>query len=356
MTLLRIENEPRDYAWGSATLIPDLLGTESTGEPQAEIWFGTHLGSPAKTEDGKSLADQIEPLGFLVKFLAAEKPLSIQAHPTREHAAMRFSESHPGYSDSNHKPELIAAVTRFRALCGFRPISQTAELLAKLSQLESAFEPWQTAFASGGYRAATKWSLSQDGKSAELLAATATQLPEIADLIASIHEYFPADRGLMMALMMNYVELAPGEALYLPAGNIHAYLSGLGVEVMAASDNVLRGGLTPKPIDIPELIEILDFSELENPKANQKILLSGLTEYQTSCDDFEVYRCEPSSNNLLVDLRLKGRGVLVCTAGEIAICTSQEETIELKRGQACFFEGANYYSILGSGTGYLAMG
>lgn len=356
MTLLRIENEPRDYAWGSQTLIPDLLGHQPTGKPQAEIWFGTHPGSPARTQEGKSLAEQIEPLGFLVKFLAAEKPLSIQAHPTKEHAAKRFAEGHPGYADANHKPELIAAVSEFRALCGFRPNAQTAELLAKLTQLESAFEPWQTAFAAGGYRAATQWALSQDGELADLLAKTSTQLPEMADLISSIHEHFPGDRGLLMALMMNYVELAPGEALYLPAGNIHAYLSGLGVEVMAASDNVLRGGLTPKPIDIPELIEILDFSELENPKANQKVLLAGLTEYQTACDDFEVYRCEPSSSNLLVDLRLKGRGVLVCTAGEIAISTSHEETLELKRGQACFFEGANYFSILGSGTGCLAMG
>ena len=356
MTLLRITNTPRDYAWGSVDLIPDLLGVEPDGKPQAEIWFGTHPGSPSMTSTGESLADKTEPLGFLAKFLAAAKPLSIQAHPSRQHAAQRFAAGHPGYSDPNHKPELIAAVTPFRALCGFRPSTQTAELLAALAESDESFRPWQTAFASGGYRAATQWALTQSGEVADRLVGLAAAIPDSAELLRSIHEHFPSDPGLLMALLMNFVELAPGEALYLPAGNIHAYLSGLGVEVMAASDNVLRGGLTPKQIDIPELMEVLDFFELENPKANQKLLIAGLVEYQTDCDDFKVYRVEPSSSNLLVDLSLRGKGILLCTSGEIAISTSKEETVELRRGEACFVEGANYVSILGSGTGYLAMG
>ncbi|MDA0246875.1 MAG: mannose-6-phosphate isomerase, class I, partial [Actinobacteria bacterium] len=122
MTLLKLTNSPKRYAWGSVDLIPQLLGLKPDGEPQAELWFGTHPSSPAEVldEDGGKLSDRIEPLGFLVKFLAASTPLSIQAHPSREHASMRFAEGYPGYSDPNHKPEAIVAVSEFEALCGFR--------------------------------------------------------------------------------------------------------------------------------------------------------------------------------------------------------------------------------------------
>lgn len=157
-------------------------------------------------------------------------------------------------------------------------------------------------------------------------------------------------------MLLNYVQLRPGEALFLPAGNIHAYLSGLGVEVMASSNNVLRGGLTVKPIDVNELLAVADFSELANPIANQKLVMNGLVEYQTEGEDFRVYRVEPSGSNLLIDIRLTGKAILTCVAGEIAVSTSKEETLVLKKGQACFFDAANYFSILGSGTGYLALG
>lgn len=357
MTLLRISNTPRDYAWGSLDLIPQLLGTQPDGKPQAEVWFGTHPDSESRIEDEQngSLSSRVGDLGFLVKYLAAAKPLSIQAHPSKEWAAKRFSENYPGYSDANHKPELIAAVSEFRALCGFRKVTEISAELQSLVQVSKTFEPWLTALATDGLRGATQWALKQNSEVVEEF-VTASDATSRANLVREISEHFPGDVGLLVSLLLNYVELRPGEALFLPAGNIHAYLSGLGVEVMASSNNVLRGGLTVKPIDLGELLAIADFSELSNPIANQKLLMNGLVEYQTDGEDFRVYRVEPSGSNLLVDIRLTGKAILTCVAGEIAVSTSKEETLVLTKGQACFFEAANYFSILGSGTGYLALG
>ena len=359
MAILKITNQPRDYAWGDLNLIPDLLGTEPNGKPQAEVWFGTHPGSPAQVLDAENgtLVERVGELKFLVKFLAAARPLSIQAHPSKEHAARRFAEGYPGYADANHKPELIVAITDFQALCGFRPAVEIAQSLSLLAQADESFVAWESAFAAGGIEGAARWALEADPKFAGVLADQAVVLGrEREQLIRSIYAAAGDDVGLLVSVLMNYVELKSGEGLFLPAGNIHSYLSGLGVEVMAASDNVLRGGLTPKPIDIPELIEVVQFSELADPKAEQRELIRGLTEYQVSVDDFRVYRVEPSGSNLLIDLNLAGKAILVCVAGEISLSTSHEDTVVLRRGETCYFDSANYFSILGSGTGYLAMG
>lgn len=357
MTLFRISNSPRDYAWGSTDLIPQLLGTEPTGEPQAEVWFGTHPDSQSKIEDDLNglLFDRVGQLGFLVKYLAAAKPLSIQAHPSRDWAAKRYAEEYPGYSDANHKPELIVAVSDFRALCGFRKVADISQDLEKLAGVNSVFDPWLKALAATGLQGATEWALTQD-KDVVAAFVESSEVVSRSALVKEINQHFPNDVGLLVSFLLNYVELKPGHALYLPAGNIHAYLSGLGVEVMASSNNVLRGGLTIKPIDVPELLAVADFRELANPIANQKLLMNGLTEYVTDCDDFHVYKVEPSGSNLLIDIRLTGKAILTCVAGEIAISTSKEETLVLTKGQVAYFEAANYFSILGSGTGFLALG
>lgn len=359
MALLRITNTARDYAWGDLELIPELLGQEPSGKPQAEIWFGTHPGSPAAVLDEKNgtLTERVGELGFLVKLLAAGRPLSIQAHPTKEHAAIRFAQGYPGYADPNHKPELIAAISEFRALCGFRTVGEIAADLEKLSAADSRFAPWLTALATAGLRGATDWALAQQSELVSGVVEAAWVLgPEREQLVAQLEQTCGQDVGILVALLMNLVELQPGEALFLPAGNIHAYLSGLGVEVMAASDNVLRGGLTQKAIDIPELMQVLDFSELTEPRVKPRELARGLVEYPVTVSDFQVFRVEPSGANMLIDLPLRGRAILVCTAGEITISTSQDQTLALRRGQACYFDAANYFSVLGSGTGYLAMG
>jgi mannose-6-phosphate isomerase len=358
VALLKLTNSPKRYAWGSVDLIPQLVGAEPDGQPQAEIWFGTHPSSPAEVLDkeGGKLADRIEPLGFLVKFLAARAPLSIQAHPSREHASMRFAEGYPGYSDPNHKPEAIVAVSEFEALCGFRPVALIQQDLEALSEADATFSPWLLALASEGLRGATSWALEASSEQVERLLAATNSLGPHGGLLKKIAQEHPGDVGLMVALLMNHVLLRPGQALYLPAGNIHAYLSGLGVEVMAASDNVLRGGLTKKPIDRPELMQVLDFSEHTKPLVETRELTSGLTEYQVAAEDFSLYRLEPSGASMLIDVALKGRAIAVCVAGEIVISTSKEESLSLRQGEAAYFADAAYFSVLGSGTGYLAMG
>ena len=345
------------YAWGSENLIQDLTGLGSEGEPAAELWFGSHPASPSKLIGSEGSLQEIRPnLGFLVKFLAAAKPLSIQAHPTKERAKQQFALGNESYADANHKPEMIIAVTEFEALCGFRPLVEIEADLKAVETKSPVFAELRRAYQATGLEGAVRYSLDHN-LAKELTDAITSLSRSRVQLFQNLSEHFPGDVGLVVAvLFMNHVRLAPGEALFLPAGNIHAYLKGLGVEVMASSDNVLRGGLTPKRIDISELMQVLDFSPLADPKVRTKELLTGLTHYPADVEDFSVYRVDVSAANMLIDLELKGDMIVVCTSGELEISTSTEEYQKLKRGQAAFVGDANLFSVNGSGTGYLAMG
>ena len=200
MTLIRTTNTPRDYAWGSTDLIPQLLGNNPDGKPQAEMWFGTHPDSPSKVEDDLNglLSARVGELGFLVKYLAAAKPLSIQAHPTKQWAERRFLENYPGYTDANHKPELIAADSEFRALCGFRKISDITADLEKLVATNPIFDPWLVALASDGLRGATRWALDQSKDVVEAFVAS-SRATSRAELVAEINQHFPGDVGLLVS-------------------------------------------------------------------------------------------------------------------------------------------------------------
>lgn len=346
------------YAWGSDHLIQDLTGLGTVGEPAAELWFGSHSAAPSKVLAGGegSLADYAPDLGFLVKFLAAAKPLSIQAHPTKERAIEQFAAGNPSYSDANHKPEMIIALTQFEALCGFRELEQIAQDLGALAKADGAFTPWKQAFELGGIQGAALWAF-ENNLSQNLMDA-ATVLPSARqELLQFLSKQFPGDVGLLVGtLLLKHVTLSPGQALFLPAGNIHAYLQGMGVEVMASSNNVLRGGLTPKPIDIPELMAVLDFRPMGDALVKTKQVANGLTQYLADVPDFTVYGVEVSGANMLIDLELQGQLVLVCTSGELAVSTSTGEFEKVSRGQAAFVSDARLFSITGSGSGYLAMG
>jgi mannose-6-phosphate isomerase len=375
--LIKITNTARDYAWGSRTLISDYFGTQPTGQPMAEIWFGTHPGSAATVaESGESLPDAIgHQLSFLLKILAAESPLSIQAHPNaaqakagfdRENAAgIELTANKRNYKDDQHKPEMIVALTEFEALCGFKPQQEIAYLLEDLAQhpsvsdgMHSIAAGWLALFKQPeGLKKLFADILSRrgnlDGVTAEL-----TNLAEFEGQFAlaeRLNLLYPGDPGVVVALLMNHIYLEPGEALFLPAGNIHAYMSGLGVEVMAASDNVLRGGLTPKHIDVAELESVLDFSFGAVPKVETRELVTGLIEYPAAVDEFITYRAELSGANLLADLNLPGESIFLCTAGEVAISTSLDERLVLRRGEAAYLSGeANKFSLAGSGTCFMA--
>ena len=377
--LIKITNQARNYAWGSRTLISDYFGIPATSEPMAEIWFGTHPGSPAVLADQptETLAQKLDghQLPFLLKILAADQSLSIQAHPTTEQAREGFSRENAmgvpltaanrNYKDESHKPEVIVALSDFEALCGFKSLSQIDYLLEDMETHTGVSEGFRSISASWRELLKSENGLQKlfsdilnrrgnfDGFAAEL--TTMADFDARFALAEKLNLLYPGDPGVMVAMLMNHIYLEPGQALFLPAGNIHAYLSGLGIELMASSDNVLRGGLTPKHIDIAELERVVDFTAGEIPLVQPKELTAGLVQYPCDTDDFLLYRAEPSGERLMADLNLPGEALILCTAGEIAVSNSQEERLVLKRGEAAYMSAdAKFFSLSGAGTAFLA--
>ena len=340
----------------------------------AEVWFGTHDGGESKIQgSNQSLSEAIgSKLSFLVKFLAAQSPLSIQVHPNSVQAKEGFAKENAAgisltaaernYKDDSHKPEILIAITPFEALCGFRPRAQVLEIFLAFSESEPRFGELAALAATDASVEEIFMELLEDralaerfGKSVESL--DSDSIAEQARLLTvGLLEKYPGDTGALVALLLNHIELTPGEAIFLPAGNLHAYLSGLGLEVMAASDNVIRGGLTTKHIDKAELSRITDFSELGNPVVATKKLAEGLIEYPVSASEFRVYRAQITGTNLLADLDLPAGAVVVCVNGEIAIGTSLEEREVLKKGEVVFVSQAKKFSLSGSGEAFVVLG
>lgn len=372
--LSRITGVTKNYDWGSKDLTPNFFGLEQSSEPIAEIWFGTHpLGESEILQSGQHLSDQIgSRLSFLVKILSAERALSIQVHPNSQQAKDGFAlEQERGialddpkrnYKDSSHKPEALVALTQFRALCGFRPRAQLVQIFGEFGKSESEFEALAKELSGGASLSSVFELLIANKELAKRFAESVdvSQLEPIAAsaraLVDRLLAQFPDDTGALVALMLNEVSLEPGEAIYLPAGNIHAYLSGLGVEVMAASDNVLRSGLTSKHVDVAEVLKLADFTELSDPKVRPKKLAEGLIEYPVECSDFRIYKAEVSGKNLLADLDLPASAIVLCTAGEVAVSTSLDEREVLGKSEVVFAAGAKKLSLSGSGTVFVVLG
>ncbi|HUG85901.1 MAG TPA: mannose-6-phosphate isomerase, class I, partial [Euzebya sp.] len=283
------------YDWGSTTAIPALLGVRPDGGPQAELWIGAHPDSPSVLPDGRSLdlaiaADGLSLLGpdvhdvfglrlpFLTKVLAASTPLSLQVHPDQRQAAAGFAAEEAAgvarnarqrrYKDPFHKPEMVVALEAFEALCGWRDPAETRRLMAVLDVHHPLWRHLDALLDGDPPQAlqrAVAWLLTAGSDVADLVRAVAAAAagrddrPEFSTTaeLARIH---PGDPGVVVALLLNRVTLARREALYLPAGNVHAYLRGTAVEVMAASDNVLRAGLTTKHVDAEELLRTVDWT------------------------------------------------------------------------------------------------
>jgi mannose-6-phosphate isomerase len=242
------------YAWGSDSAIPTALGLQPDGRPWAELWWGTHPGGQtlAASPDGEMpLVDLVGHLPYLVKLLAASRPLSLQVHPTAEQAAAGYAREerlgipitapHRIYRDPYGKPELIIAVTPFEALCGFRNPEEAAADLDRCGAPEVAER-----LREHGPAETVRWLLDERP-------AVTLQHP----LFRRLDSEYPGDPGAVVATLLNHVVLEPGEAMFLEAGVLHMYLRGVGVEVMGASDNVVRGGLTPKYVDADELMHVL---------------------------------------------------------------------------------------------------
>ena len=352
-----LEGALRPYPWGSHTLIAQLRGEPSPSpQPQAELWFGAHPAAPA-TVNGQGLDEAIaadpaaalgkrvteahgDQLPFLVKLLAAAAPLSIQAHPSLEQAQEGFARENTegialnspnrNYKDPNHKPELIVALTEFRALAGFRQVPDTAAFFAELGSAElDRYATLLPTDGEGDLRAlfTTLISLPHQPR-VELIESVQRAAEELVDqhsapawmvdaaeVYLELNRAYPGDVGVLAALLLNVLTLAPGEAAFLRAGQLHAYLSGLGVEVMANSDNVLRGGLTTKHVDVPELVKVLDFSTLENPRAEAAPSHGGV-EFQLPVDSFAV-RVHSLAHGETLVIDEDGPAIVLCTSGEV---------------------------------------
>lgn len=365
--LLAISNVPRDYAWGSTTLLAELEDRAASARPEAEVWFGDHAGDPADVATGGTLAAVTGgTLPYLLKLLAAADPLSIQVHPTQEQAVDGFAREYAlaaddpsrNYRDDNHKPELIVALRDgFRALGGLRPVPDTLRLLDAFGDAPAAAQLRSWLSGEGDVLRQVIGRLlsgEADGVVTGLIAAleTASSAEFAAELAVAreIAARYPRDAGVIVALLMNLIELRRGEAIFLRAGMLHAYVSGIGVEIMAASDNVLRGGLTPKHIDVPELLAVLDTTpgavEVQRPD-----LAASEVDYPVPVADFALRRVR-IDGDLAVDL--SGPSIILATAGDVRVA-SPAGALAVPVGTAVFAsEGERAVTFSGTGEAFIA--
>ncbi|MFF9477097.1 mannose-6-phosphate isomerase, class I [Streptomyces roseolus] len=377
----RLVNTVRPYAWGSTTAIPELLGTAPTGEPQAEMWMGAHPGAPSLTprgplnelidadpvrELGAATAEKFGPrLPFLLKVLAAGAPLSLQVHPDLEqaragHAAeeaagIPVDAPHRTYKDANHKPEMICALTPFEGFCGFRAPTEAADTLAALGvdSLKPYVDLLHAHPEEDALREVLTALLTADptemGRTVTEAAAAADRLGGAFTPYAVLAHHFPGDPGVIAAMLLHHVRLQPGEALYLGAGVPHAYLSGLGVEIMANSDNVLRCGLTPKHVDVPELLRVVRFEPGDPGVLRPEASPSGEEVYDTPIDEFRLSRLVRAEGAAPTDLTAATPQILLATAGH-----PKAGEIALAPGESVFVPADERVELSGAGTVFRA--
>jgi mannose-6-phosphate isomerase len=390
----RLVAEIKPYAWGSKTAIAALSGREPSGRPEAELWMGAHPMAPSSLEDtGQSLADFIaaDPrahlgpevdaafehrLPFLFKVLAAAEPLSLQAHPTEAQAAEGFAREeaakvpmaapHRNYKDKHHKPELLCALTPFWALSGFRAAEETSALAAELRSpsFSAVCAPLALKSSDAALREVFLSLVAMSASEAEAL------VREVADrckvhksaggrfhaecgFMLRLATLYPGDVGSVVSLVLNLVRLDPGQAIYMPAGNLHAYLEGTGLEIMASSDNVLRGGLTKKHVDVPELARVLDFKAVSPAELVVTPEPRGAFEgvYRTDAKEFELSRVVVTENGVEhapPPIEPHGPEIWLVTEGSVRAHGKRDVTLE--SGQ-CAFVPADEGSVTVSGAG-----
>ena len=365
MAIMKIKGVVKNYAWGNKDFLPSLLGYEVSDKPQAEYWMGTHPSGEAVTE-GKNLSDVIgRRLPFLFKVLAIDSPLSLQCHPNKIQAKegwkkeeeLRVKGEPYNYQDDNEKAEVLCALTPVTALCGFKTFEDASKALNEyiplsvkryLDEKKDIKDLFLSLFGldkddKESVLAELKENIEKKGKEKNEGEYYTTE-----GVISTVLKKYPGDIGCVFPLMMNVVHVAPGEALYLEPDTLHAYVKGNGMELMTASDNVLRGGLTPKRIDLKELSSLLYFGP-SFPRNVEKREKDGIINYLTPSPDFMLSRMDegeyliPSSLDAVVIVE-KGR----------AEVRENEDVVELEKGEVCFIEKGGTASISVSGTLYMA--
>jgi mannose-6-phosphate isomerase len=371
------------YAWGHPTAIPRLLGIESDGRPWAELWFGTHLGGaskvvevrdPERGSDDETVTSALNTprssdddsggqstplmsvsgeLPFLVKILAAAEPLSLQSHPSEEQARLGYarenrlgipvSNSRRIYRDPFAKPEVICALGRFEALCGFREPVATVELLHSIGGGASKVA---TLLADHDLDHVLRFVFSGRPEVNQILhdaiEACATHQSPSARWAVRLARSYPDDPAVIASLLLNYVELAPGEALYLGPGNLHAYLSGMGVEVMGSSDNVVRCGLTNKHVDVNELLATVVPIALPDP------VVRATPAARTTSGRLWRYETPNAPFTLWVH-QIDGTETIVAPTRELTMC-GIGSTDRLRRGEVAYLAPGEELTISGKAT------
>jgi mannose-6-phosphate isomerase len=385
-SIVSLDNPVKNYAWGSHTSIADLLGRPSPGNrPEAELWIGAHPVSPSRVAgpDGNGLDELIrrDPVGMLgpavagrfgselpllMKIVAAAEPLSIQCHPNRVQAERGFARenaqglpldsSERNYRDPHHKPELAVALTRFVGLKGFRPLDEIVRGLEALGLSELHDEVRRLAAGEeGGLRRFFTWLWSRPREERGPLVARAIGTARARrddpafSWMERLHAKYPGDIGVFAPLLLNLVELEPEDALYLPAGELHAYLEGTAIELMANSDNVLRGGLTPKHVDVAELLVVGAFRPAP-PGAFRPVAVSPVERvYRTPAAEFELGLLDLAPGAPFAAPVERSGELLLALAGTAAV-RAEGRSWPLARGQAVFVPAAvPSYRIEGEG-------
>ncbi|MGD8676998.1 MAG: mannose-6-phosphate isomerase, class I [Desulfobacterales bacterium] len=376
-----LKNTIQPYAWGSHTAIAELLGTRPEPDtPQAELWMGAHPKAPslmAVDAEWVSLEELIErypqemlgrraavmfhnKLPFLFKVLAAARPLSLQAHPSFAQARQGFerenaqgiplNDARRNYRDANHKPECICALTPFWVLHGFRKIP---EILALGSRLDLAvFEDLLNVLRNRpdaqGLKSFFKALMTLSPAKRALLTEQAVKTAlafasedPVYRWMGELGKAYPGDVGILGPILLNLILLQPGQALYLPAAELHAYLEGTGIELMANSDNVLRGGLTPKHVDIEELLRVLNFEERTAHVLTPRSTAGGERVYECPAREFVLSTITVVSKTTYSSPRVRGIEILLCTAGAGKVTDQGTgEEVALPKGRAALVPAA----------------
>lgn len=387
----RLHGARQSYDWGSTHAIPAFLSQPENGEPWAEQWFGAHPAAPSTLGSGQQLTDAIAAdsaamlgedvlrrfgpqLPYLLKIIAPSKALSLQVHPSIPQAEEGFElENESGipldapvrsFKDRNHKPEMVLAVEPFEAVAGFRAPRRAAEVLAGLKsplarRIRQSLRMNPTRF---GIRHTFTELVSSGSK------PTPEEVTELVDELAArleagespsmrvdrnavtMAEAFPGDSGIAAALLLNPVTLQPGEALFVPAGSVHAYISGLGVEIMANSDNVLRAGLSTKHVDVPAMLACVDYVAAPPVRPAPEYLSHVTRAYYAPVDDFELLVAELSAEDARIPLPGHGPRILLGLGGELRISSPTQE-LTIARGEAVFVSAEERFLwVEGTGT------
>ena len=391
-----LKNPTQEYAWGSKTVIQDLLGQiESKDKPIAELWMGDHpkaasnvlieggwqsldevIGRSPESILGKDVAKRFSSkLPFLFKVLAVDSPLSIQVHPNREQARAGFARenslkiplnaSNRNYKDENHKPEVLCAITPFQGLKGFRKSEEILALMERIvsSNLSDEFNRLKMEANTIGLKGFFTALMRMDKYRQPLIVSEAVRLAEkLANedqafyWMVELNKAYPGDIGVFSPVILNLVQLEPGEAIYLPAGELHAYLCGVGIELMANSDNVLRGGLTSKHIDVIELLKIVNFKtgSIEIIKPEKYGMIERI--YPTPAEEFLLSKLSVDEGGIFTSPQDRSVEILICLKGKADVKDlGNSELLRLDKGKSIIVPSAvSQYQIEGNATFYKA--